>query len=164
MSQRNRILTAFAVILVVVGGFFAYDMLSHRGGAAGSGLPPGAVPVIKDGVLIGAMTPTDLEVLSQYSFVDTEEGKTQEGWLLGEALAIYIDTGELGPGTPVTVSSSSQGKSATLPWADVSTPDNFVLLDLSGRGTLKLVSLNLDYLDTREEWVQDVDSIEIISE
>jgi hypothetical protein len=37
-----------------------------------------------------------------------------------------------------------------------------VLFDLSGRGTLKLVS-KLPQLDIRDEWVQDVDKIEIIT-
>ncbi len=34
------------------------------------------------------------------------------------------------------------------------------MFDLSNRGTLKLVSV-LPKLDTRDEWVQDVDSIEV---
>jgi hypothetical protein len=36
-----------------------------------------------------------------------------------------------------------------------------VLFDLSGRGTLKLVS-KLEGLDTRDTWVQDVDRIEVL--
>lgn len=36
------------------------------------------------------------------------------------------------------------------------------MFDLSNRGTLKLVSL-LEKLDTRDEWVQDVDKIEMTS-
>ena len=35
-----------------------------------------------------------------------------------------------------------------------------VMFDLSGRGTLKLVS-KLEKLDVRDEWVQDTDKIEI---
>jgi hypothetical protein len=35
-----------------------------------------------------------------------------------------------------------------------------VMFDLSGRGTLKLVS-TLERLDVRDEWVQDVDQIEV---
>jgi hypothetical protein len=35
-----------------------------------------------------------------------------------------------------------------------------VMFDLSGRGTLKLVS-TLERLDVRDEWVQDVDKIEV---
>ncbi len=36
------------------------------------------------------------------------------------------------------------------------------MFDLSNRGTLKLVSV-LQKLDTRDEWVQDVDSIEVVN-
>jgi hypothetical protein len=35
------------------------------------------------------------------------------------------------------------------------------MFDLSSRGTLKLVSV-LERLDVRDEWVQDVDKIEVI--
>ncbi len=164
MSQRNRILIGIAAILFVVAGFFVYDILSHRGGSANSDLPPGAVPIIKDNVMVGAMTPEDLEDLEQVSFKDAEEGKTQEGWLLSDALSIYINTDSLSPGTPITVSSSSREKSVTIPWSDVSNPENFVMFDVSGRGTLKLVSLGLDYFDERDEWVQDADQIDIITE
>jgi hypothetical protein len=37
------------------------------------------------------------------------------------------------------------------------------MFDLAGRGTLKLVSV-LERLDTRDEWVQDVDRIEIMGQ
>jgi hypothetical protein len=36
------------------------------------------------------------------------------------------------------------------------------MFDLSGRGTLKLIS-KLEKLDVRDEWVQDTDKIEIES-
>jgi hypothetical protein len=36
-----------------------------------------------------------------------------------------------------------------------------VMFDLSGRGTLKLVSKTLENFSTRDEWVQDVDKIEV---
>jgi len=38
--------------------------------------------------------------------------------------------------------------------------ENMVMFDLSNRGTLKLVSL-LEKLDMRDEWVQDIDRIEV---
>jgi len=60
------------------------------------------------------------------------------------------------------VSSSSRDKSAQLTWAEVDDPANMVMFDLSSRGTLKLVSL-MEKLDTRDEWVQDTDKIEITS-
>jgi hypothetical protein len=59
------------------------------------------------------------------------------------------------------VSSSSRGKSVDLSWEQVERTENMVLFDLSGRGTLKLVSL-LEQLDIRDEWIQDVDRIEVI--
>jgi hypothetical protein len=58
------------------------------------------------------------------------------------------------------VSSSSREKTAQLTWEEVEDPANHVMFDLSGRGTLKLVSV-LERLDVRDEWVQDVDKIEI---
>ncbi len=92
--------------------------------------------------------------------MDAEEGKTQQGWLLRDVLALYLDTGSLKPETLITVSSSSREKSADLTWAEVNEPKNYVMFDLSGRGTLKLVSV-LERLDIRDEWVQDVDKIEV---
>jgi hypothetical protein len=68
----------------------------------------------------------------------------------------------LQPDTVVIVSSSSRDKSAQLTWAEIDDPANWVMFDLSGRGTLKLVSV-LEKLDTRDEWVQDVDLIELTS-
>ena len=58
--------------------------------------------------------------------------------------------------TIINVSSSSREKSAQLTWEEVQNLDNMVLFDLASRGTLKLVS-RLEKLDTRDEWVQDVD-------
>ena len=60
------------------------------------------------------------------------------------------------------MSSSSRAKSAQVTWAEVDVLENYVMFDLSNRGTLKLVSV-LPALDTRDEWVQDVDSIEVTS-
>ena len=61
------------------------------------------------------------------------------------------------------MSSSSRGKTAELTWAEVDESTNMVMFDLATRGTVKLVSL-LEKLDTRDEWVQDVDKIEIETE
>jgi hypothetical protein len=58
------------------------------------------------------------------------------------------------------VSSSSRDKSAQVTWAEVNDPENMVMFDLSGRGTLKLVS-KLERLDVRDEWIQDIDRIDI---
>ena len=53
------------------------------------------------------------------------------------------------------VSSSSREKSKALTWAEVDAPENMVLFDLSGRGTLKLVS-KIPGFDIRDAWIQDV--------
>jgi hypothetical protein len=98
--------------------------------------------------------------LELVSFVDAEEGKTQEGWLLRDVLQLHVAPRQLQPDTTITVSSSSRDKSAVVTWAEVDDPANWVMFDLSGRGTLKLVS-TLERLDVRDEWVQDVDKIEV---
>ncbi|MFN2152146.1 MAG: hypothetical protein ACK2T5_11155, partial [Anaerolineales bacterium] len=89
-----------------------------------------------------------------------EEGKTQEGWLLKDVLLLYVKPNKLKADTQVTVSSSSREKSQILTWAEVENVDNMVLFDLSGRGTLKLVS-KIPGFDIRDAWVQDVDKIEL---
>ena len=106
--------------------------------------------------------PEDLEQLESASFIDAEEGKTQEGWLLRDVLLLYIKESKLKADTQVTVSSSSREKAKTLTWAEVvNLPENMVMFDLSGRGTLKLVS-TIPGFDIRDSWIQDVDRIEVI--
>ncbi|MGC9348023.1 MAG: hypothetical protein ACP5JG_07795, partial [Anaerolineae bacterium] len=84
----------------------------------------------------------------------------QEGWLLRDVLELYLSDDDLQPDTRITVISSSREKSAQLTWSEIEDPEAMVLLDLSGRGTLKLAS-KLERLDVRDEWVQDVDRIEV---
>ena len=95
------------------------------------------------------------------SFVEAEEGKTEEGWLLKDVLLLYIKESKLKPESQITVSSSSREKDITLKWADVKNTDNMVLFDLSGRGTLKLVS-RIPGFDIRDAWIQDTDKIEVM--
>jgi hypothetical protein len=166
--QRTRILIAVALLILIVGVVLGVDALqrasSKPGTTAGNEptLVPGAVPIRLDGRLIGSFSPADLEQLEKVSFVDAEEGKTQEGWLFRDVILLHIERNELEPDSIFTVASSSQDKSVQLTWAEVDDPANWVMFDLSGRGTLKLVSV-LEKLDTRNEWIQDVDSIEVTS-
>ncbi len=125
-------------------------------------LPPGSVPILLNGEVIAGFTSADLEKLALVSFIDAEEGKTQDGWLLRDVLLLYLKPEQLQDETQITVSSSSREKSARLSWAKVKEPGNMVMFDLSNRGTLKLVSL-LPQLNTRNWWVQDVDRIEIVT-
>ena len=171
MSQNKRILIAFlalVILAVVVLGIEAVRRKNQQEKQADqSQMPPGmatavpgSIPIYVNGELVGSFEPTDLEQLEQVSFQDAEEGKTQEGWLLRDVLLLYVDTDTLTPETAVIVTSNHRGKSAQLTWAEVNDTANMVMFDLSGRGTLKLVSL-LPQLDVRDEWVQDVDLIEI---
>ena len=163
MSQKVRILIALAAIVVIGGAVLAIEAIRGRLDLAPQTqitLEPGNIPIYLDGELVAAFAPDALDALAQVSFVDAEEGKTQEGYLLGEVLLSYLIEETFAADTRITVSSSVSGKSAQLTWAEVSEAENMVLFDLSSRGTLKLVS-RLEQLDTRDEWVQDVDRIEV---
>jgi hypothetical protein len=118
------------------------------------------VPIFIDGKFVASFVPEDLNQLKSASFVDAEEGKTQDGWLLRDILLLYLGEDNLQDKTQITVSSSSREKSKNLTWSEVENQENMVMFDLSGRGTLKLVS-KLPGFDIRDSWVQDVDKIEI---
>jgi hypothetical protein len=168
VRQRTRIFIAVAILLVLVAAVVGVEALRRSAGGSTQGtedMPtamPGGVPIYLDGQFMGAFGPPDLEALEMVSFVEAEEGKTEEGWLLRDVLLLHIKERALQPDTIVVVSSSSRDKSAQLIWAEVDDPANWVMFDLSGRGTLKLVSV-LEKLDIRDEWVQDVDLIELTS-
>jgi hypothetical protein len=168
MSQNTRFIVAVVVVVFIVGAVLGIDALRRRSSGTPisqgqESLAPGSIPITVNGELVGGFTPDDLDELEQVSFTDAEEGKTQEGWRLRDVLLQHIAPGQLGPETRITVSSSSRGKEAQLTWAEVEDPANWVMFDLSGRGTLKLVSV-LGRLDVRDEWVQDVDKITVETE
>ena len=160
MSQNKRIGLAILIVVLFVAGITAVDLYRRQAMAEALEITPGSVPIYVAGNLVGGIMVADLEGLAKVSFVDAEEGKTQEGWPLADILRLHLGDDELLTGSQVVVSSSSRGKTAVLTWEEIQNPDNMLLFDLSGRGTLKLVSL-LDRLDTRDEWVQDSDKIEI---
>ena len=164
MNQKNRIVIAVAVLLVIVGGVLGVDYLQRQSAAsqAPADMPPGSIPIFVDGKFVASFVPDDLGQLEGASFVDAEEGKTQDGWLLRDVLLLYVKESKLKADTQVTVSSSSREKSQTLTWAEVEDPQNKVLFDLSGRGTLKLVS-TIPGFDIRDSWIQDVDKIEVLT-
>jgi hypothetical protein len=168
MSQRMHILIAIAILVVLVGAVLAVDVVrrassSPEGVAAGAPtLSPGSIPIYLDGKLVGSFTPDDLAQLQQVSFVEPVENKEQKGWLLRDVILLHVDAKQVKSDSLITVTSSSRDKSAQVTWAEAEDPANFVMFDLSNRGTLKLVSV-LDKLDTRDEWIQDADRIEITS-
>lgn len=157
MTQKRRVLIAVVVLIALVAVVLGLDIVRRQ---KATELEPGSIPIYFEDRFVDSFKPDDLECLDEVSFVDAEEGKTQEGWLLRDVLLLYIERDVFRDDTLVTVSSSGRGRSAELTWAEVTDADNMVMFDLSGRGTLKLVSL-LERLDTRDDWVQDVDRIEI---
>jgi hypothetical protein len=159
MKQRTRVLIALGILALVALIVLGSDAL-RRSRANSAEPPPGSIPLVLDGTRLASFAPTDLASLEKASFSDAEEGKLQEGWMLRDVIRLHLKGRELAPGAIVTVSSSSRNKSAELTWVEVDEPANLVLLSLSNRGTLKLVSV-LPALDTRDEWIQDVDRIEI---
>jgi len=164
MTQRGRILIAIGILVVLIAIVLGVDLLRRQsGGAAPAGEPTleaGSVPIYVEGKLAGGLKPSDLDKLTKASFVEPEEGKTQEGWLLRDVLLLYIKPEQLKPDTAIIVSSSTRDKSIQLTWAEVDNADNYVMFDLSNRGTLKLAS-KMEKLDSRDEWIQDTDKIEV---
>lgn len=163
MEQKKRILLAILILLALAGIVTGVD--AWRGAAAansgGANVATGDVPIYQDGSLVAALKASDLNDLPAAQFTDKEEGKLQEGWLLRDILASYLKTTFWDDTLPIVVSSSAHNRSIQLTWGEVKNIDNKVMFDLSGRGTLKLVSL-MEKLDTRNEWIQDVDRIEVI--
>ena len=162
MNQNKRILIAVVILLTLIGGVLGIDYIQRRNAESKSiaDAPAGSIPIYVDGNLAASFIPTDLEKINLVSFMDAEEGKTQEGWLLAEVLKLYTSSADLQPTTEIIVSSSSRDKSAAFSWAEVENLENMILFDLSGRGTLKLVS-QMEGFDIRENWIQDVDKIEV---
>ena len=162
MNQKKRILIVLAILIVIVVGVLGVDYFQRQRAAsqAPADMPPGSIPIFVDGKFVASFVPDDLDQLDGASFVDAEEGKTQEGWLLRDVLELYLDAASLQAESQITVSSSSREKSQTLTWAEVENPENMVMFDLSGRGTLKLVS-KIPGFDIRDAWIQDVDKIEV---
>jgi hypothetical protein len=164
MDQKKRIVIAVIILLVIVGGVVGVDYLQRQKAAAQApaDMPPGSIPIFVDGQFVASFVPDDLSQLPGASFVDAEEGKTQDGWLLKDVLLLFVKPNKLKAETQITVFSSSREKSHTLTWVEVENQDNMVLFDMSGRGTLKLVS-NIPGFDVRDAWVQDVDKIEVMT-
>jgi hypothetical protein len=162
MSPGKRLTLGIFILLALAGFILGAEALRARlwKPPEGALLAPGEIPIYLNGIFAASFSPQDLQGQRQTSFVDAEEGKTQDGWPLRNVLLHLLPEEALLPGSTVLVSSSSRGKSMELAWEEIERPENMVLFDLSGRGTLKLVSL-LEQLDIRDEWIQDVDRIEV---
>jgi hypothetical protein len=164
MNLKIRAVVAIGIIVVLVGAVIGIEYLRGKQISAqiDASLEPGDIPVYWNGNLRAGFSPAEIETLPTASFQDAEEGKTQDGWLLKEVLLTYFNENQFSDDTIIKVISTSREKSVELTWDEIANTDNMVMFDLAGRGTLKLVSL-LERLDVRDEWIQDVDRIEIIT-
>jgi len=162
MQQKKRIILLVGGLFIIIAIMFMVEYLRGISQASKSEgeLQPGDVAIYWNGKLDLGFSATDLEALEKVSFTDTEDQKVQEGWLLKDILLNFYKMDQFSEDTVIRVSSSSRSLSATVVWDEVMNDKNFIMFDLSGRGTLKLVSL-MERLDERSEWVQDVDKIEI---
>lgn len=163
MEQRKRFLIAILILVLLVVLVLGVDLLQRRkaeSDLAGE-VPAGSIPIYQDVTLVASFVPEDLNQLEKVSFVDEEEGKTQEGWMLKDVLLLYLDLDWDPTYGEVTIRISSRDKAVTLDWETIMDPESMVMFDLSGRGTLKLVS-KVDGFDTRDDWVQDVDQIQVL--
>ena len=161
--DKKRILYVLLGLVAIVGMILGVDFWQRQQAAvlAPANMPPGSIPIFMDGKFVASFVPDDLTLLENASFVDSEERKTQERWLLRDVVLLYIKENKLKDNTQVTVSSSSREKSQSLTWAEVTLVNNMVMFDVSGRGTLKLVS-KIPGFDLRDLWIQDVDKIEVV--
>jgi hypothetical protein len=164
MSQNKRILIVVVILVAIIGVVLGVDFMQRQQAAsvAPADMPPGSIPIFMNGKFVASFVPEDLSQLESASFVDAEEDKTQDGWMLRDVLLLYIQENKLKADTQVIVSSSSREKTKTLTWTEVDARENMVMFDVSGRGTLKLVS-TIPGFDIRDSWIQDVDRIELIT-
>ncbi|MDP3683686.1 MAG: hypothetical protein Q8S01_07100 [Ignavibacteria bacterium] len=163
MGQSKRILIAVAVLVFLICAVLALEawrgvLIANKQEVT---IDPGDVPIYQNGELTAAFSVDDISNIQQIQFTDKEEGKVQEGWPVSSVFKQYFKTNKFSDSMQIVFTSSSRSKSISLTWGEIINTDYMVMFDLSGRGTLKLVSL-LEKLDTRDEWIQDVDKIEVI--
>lgn len=164
MNQKKRVFLLIAGLIVVIAIMFSIEYWRGLNQAKSEiDLLPGEIPIYWNGKFERGFSVEALVNLSEVSFLDAEEGKTQEGWMLKDVLLLFYKPNQFGEDSQIIVTSTSRQKSEQLSWMEIMDEKNMVMFDLSGRGTLKLVSL-LERLDIRDEWIQDVDKLEIISQ
>jgi hypothetical protein len=167
MSTTKRIVIGVIILALITGAILVIESV-RRGGSLYRLLREGSerfsgecIPVYSENNLLSKFCHENAARLLKRSFVDKKDKKLQEGWLLRDVLLLSVKKEDMKPDTKVRVSSSSRGKTAELYWKDVNNETNLVLLAPTKKGTLKLASV-IKGLDTRTEWVQDVDKIELI--
>ncbi len=165
MSQKNRILIIVGVLAIVAIALGLLGWFRARPPVSTAEPEPGRIHVYVDGRFTANVDPTQVSALPSASFKDAEKGNTQEGPRLADVILLYVDESKLQSDSSISVSgvqpSNDQTKQVTLTWGQVTDQAGNVLLDYSAAGdSLKLVS-TLPGLDTRDDWVQGIQRIEV---
>jgi len=165
MSQKNRILIIVGVLAIVAIALGILGWLQSRTLVPTEEPEPGRIHVYVDGSFTANVDPTQVSALPNASFKDAEKDKTQEGPRLADLILLYVDANKLQPDSSISVTgiqpSNDQTKEVTLTWSQVLDPASNVILDYSATGdALKLVS-TLPGLDTRDDWVQGLQRIDV---
>jgi hypothetical protein len=164
MSNSRRIIIAITVIALFVGAILAIEIYRERRGPRHAGpklFSDGCIPVHHGKKAPSAFCPDDTAKLAKTGFIEKKENKLQEGWLLKDVLLLYLKNEDFSPETVVQVESSSRKKKVDIRWKDLSNDSNRIILSMTKQGRLKLAS-KMKGLDAREQWVQEVDRIEVI--
>ena len=165
MSQKNRILIIVGVLAIVAIALGLLGWIQTRPPVPTTEPEPGRIHVYVDGSFAANVDPIQVSALPNASFKDTEQDKTQEGPRLADVILLYVDESKLQSDSSISVigvqPSNDQTKEVTLTWGQVTDPASNVILDYSAAGdSLKLVS-TLPGLDTRDDWVQGIQRIEV---
>ncbi len=166
MSQKTRRLIVVGVI-VLVGAVLAVVGLAAPSptAQAPSATPqPGMIHLYLDGNFTANVAPGDLSKLPAASFVDKEQGKTQNGYWLRDVVKVYVKESTLSPTSQIALSgvrSGTEKKTATLTWAETLDPANNVLFSPSNDGQSVKVAATMDKLATRDSWVQGLTQIDV---
>ena len=167
MSQNRRLLIIAVVVLLLGAAAALYGVLNQNRlkNAPADNPQPGMIHLYLDDKFVANLSPADLSELPGASFKDAEEGKRPEGWWLRDVVRLYVDEDSLSGSSEITVigvrQKSGETKSAVITWKETLDPDSNVIFDLAGDGqSIKLAS-TLERLDTRDEWIQGVNRIDI---
>jgi len=165
MSQRNRALIVVAVLILIAAALGWVGLRQQRIQPSAEAPEDGFIHIYADSAFIANVAPVDFTSLPATSFQDAEEGKTQEGPWLRDLILLYVPEKALRASSTITVSGARNGnvKTHTVTWGQALEDSNWLVLDVSGSGdAIKLTSVLPD-LDTRDEWVQGINRIEIVT-
>lgn len=167
MPQRKRTVIVIGAFVIIAAALGVVGWLESRPRQEAAEPLQGRIHIYVDGAFYANVEPTEITELPQDSFEDQEKGRTQQGPRFENVILLYVPQRRLNDDSIIsasgTRSSNSEAKNAELTWAQIVAEENHVLLDFASSGdSVKLVS-TLPQLDTRDEWVQGLQRIDIVT-